>query len=83
MEEKIIELLNFLKNDMKNHGRDFNTYRYKIRESNLTSLNRIANINELKTVVKECKKRNLLKQIELGCDGSFAFTELGLGYITL
>ncbi len=81
MEEEIFELLNYLKNDMKNHRRDLNTYRYKIRESNLTSLNKIANINELKAVVKECRKRNFLQQIERGIDGSFAFTEVGLKYI--
>ena len=81
-EDKIKELLIYLKYDMENKGRDINTYRYKIKKNDLISLKLFKNVSELREIIKECRERNFLKQIELGTDGSFAFTEIGLKTIS-
>ena len=81
-EEKIVEFLSFLLNDMKIKNRDLNTYRYRINENDLQYLKSFNDLNQIKSIIKECKDRGFLDQIELGISGNFAMTQQGLDYIS-
>lgn len=81
-EIKIIEFLSFLKNDMEIKNRDLNTYRYRINENDLQYLKSFKDVNQIKSIIKECKDRGFLKQIELGISGNFALTSQGLDFIS-
>ena len=82
-EEKIVEFLSFLLNDMKIKNRDLNTYRYRINENDLQYLKSFNDLNQIKSIIKECKDRGFLDQIELGISGNFAMTPFSYQFIFL
>ena len=85
MDEKLKEVLRFIKEEMEKSVKPINIYRYHYleqkAEKDIDSLPSVENKKEFRYLLDECTRKGYLKQIELGTTASYALTEYGLSFI--